>query len=105
MDVIVDNKGTIVASRAITRKSRAPRVTICSIWDTDTKKMSFGVAYCSYKDIFQKKLGRKIALNRATTKPYKVIDVPDGISVNDLSCETSRAIESEILQQMPPIKL
>lgn len=66
--VITDANGEplFIASNKSAKTKRLPRVTVASVYDTDTNTMTFGVAVCSPKDIFNKRTGRQIAFNRAT---------------------------------------
>lgn len=52
-----------------------PRTTICGVYDSETNKLSIGVSRCSPKDLFSKEIGRKLAQERAETKPICVVDV------------------------------
>lgn len=46
-----------------------PRVTVASVLEPETNVLSFGVAVCSDKDMFNKEIGRGLALDRAMNKP------------------------------------
>jgi hypothetical protein len=51
------------------------RVAIAGVLDGNT--LSLGKAECSEKDTYDKKLGRIIAIGRAKTKPFKVINLEE----------------------------
>ena len=65
--VLLDSNNEVITTigNPVGKKKSTPRVTICSIYDSDKSTLSFGVSRCSTKDIFNKKLGRKLALERA----------------------------------------
>lgn len=60
------------------------RVTVCGIFDTETKIMKYGVARCSKRDTFKKDFGRRIALGRAQRNPYFETEVEDGVKISEL---------------------
>lgn len=77
-----------------------PRITICSLLSEDRTKLSFGVAVCSAKDRFVKKVGREMAYKRAVEKPFKVADVTES-TIREVRMAVSQAIEEEIWAMNP----
>lgn len=57
-----------------------PRITICTILNEDRTQLSFGVAVCSKKDRFIKKVGRDLAYKIASEDPIFIADVKNSIS-------------------------
>lgn len=60
------------------------RITICGIFDTETKTMTFGASRCSKQDSFKKDFGRKIAYGRAQRNPYLETDVLENEKISDV---------------------
>lgn len=52
-----------------------PIVTVCAIFDEETGKLSMGVARCSEKDRFIKKIGRELSYNRALENPQLIVNL------------------------------
>lgn len=75
-----------------TRKPRA-RITVCGIFDTETKKMQIGVSRCSHKDIFLKSVGKELAYNRALTSPIMEIEVLDGETISSVFFDQVRLLD------------
>lgn len=70
-------------------KTPLPRITICSVLNKETNTLSFGVAFCSSKDRFVKKIGREISYKRALENPILTLPVTkDNVSkVRMQACE------------------
>ena len=104
MEVLLGTNNTVVATGNIVgRLTRIPRITICGIFDTTKKTLTFGAARCSAKDTFVKAIGRELAYNRAITEPYKVISVADGEKISEVFINTCLEIEEEIIGMTYPI--
>lgn len=92
--LFLDDK-TPVAYKKPMNKLAFPRLTICGIWDTDKNTMSYGVAKCCFKDRFEKKVGRRLAYNRALEDPIRVIKISDIKNVSTTFIEEAQNIEYE----------
>lgn len=77
-----------------------PRVTICSILDTDEETLSFGAAYCSSKDRFVKEIGRQLSYERALNNPMRVVSVKDQ-NVNQVRIQNCNELETLIFNTNP----
>ena len=76
LPVFTDAKGDVIAiceTLASKRVKTLPRITVASVYDTDTRTMTFGVSVCSPKDQFVKEVGRQLAKERALTKPANTV--------------------------------
>ena len=72
-----------------------PRLTICSIYDDETKELSFGVSRCSEKDLFVKSVGREKALKRAEESPIEVMRVDDKRMLGKIFIDRCLELEDE----------
>jgi len=97
MNVIVNAKQQVVMSNAIVQQRPLPRVTICGVYDNEDNTMTYGVAVCSERDTFNRKLGQKISYNRAFVKPYRTVFIHPTDKISKLFIENAREIEKEIL--------
>lgn len=72
---VTDDQGDVVCllERNVSPARKLPRVTVASVYDNDTRSMSFGVAICSPKDTFKKTEGRKLAYQRAMESPNCIV--------------------------------
>ena len=77
-----------------------PRLTICSILDTDDETLSFGAAYCSEKDRFVKATGRAISYERALNNPMRVVSIK-GQDVNQVRIQNCNELETLIFNTNP----
>lgn len=77
-----------------------PKITICSLLSEDRTKLSFGVAVCSTKDRFIKKVGRELAYKRALEHPFKVAEVTKD-NIREVRIAVSQAIEEEVWSMNP----
>ena len=70
-----------------------PRITICSILNKEKNTLSFGVAFCSAKDRFVKKIGRELSYKRALENPILTLPVTkDNVSMTRMqACEELEA--------------
>lgn len=82
-EIVVSFSGNYYLKRR--SKKRFPRMTICSILDTEKNTLSFGCTVCSTKDIFTKKEGRQYAYINAIEKPIKVINLSEGDFIRGIS--------------------
>ena len=56
-------------------EKQCPVVTVCAIFDEETGKLSMGIARCSEKDRFIKKIGREISYKRAVENPQLIMNL------------------------------
>ena len=56
-------------------EKQCPVVTVCAIFDEETGKLSMGIARCSEKDRFVKKIGREISYKRAVENPQLIVNL------------------------------
>lgn len=106
LEILTTNFGEIVAtSDTFTELRKIPRITICGILDTENNTMSFGVARCASKDIFEKSIGRNYAKKRAEQKPYRVVSVKKNDRISDIFMDNAQKIEEEVLNMVYPITL
>lgn len=56
-------------------EKQCPIVTVCAIFDEETGKLSMGIARCSEKDRFVKKIGREISYKRAVENPQLIMNL------------------------------
>lgn len=70
-----------------------PRYTVCSVLDKEKDTLSFGIARCSAKDRFVKKIGRKLSYQRALSNPITVIQ---NVHVYRIS-EITRQIANQLI--------
>lgn len=94
LPVITDDNGEVIyiMDKVSVKSKKVPRVTVASVYDTDTNRMTFGVAVCSPKDVFEKKIGREIALKRAEESTNAVI-----VTKRRKIRETSRTHANELI--------
>lgn len=52
-----------------------PVITVCAIFNEETGKLSMGIARCSEKDHFVKKIGREISYKRAIENPQLIMNL------------------------------
>lgn len=95
--VITDDNGEVLfvydKVEAICKK--LPRVTVASCYDPDTNTMRFGVAVCSTKDQFSKKVGRELAESRALKSPEMTICAIHRKKIS----KTSKKYASELIKK------
>ena len=96
--VVVDGQNNVVKEGKIYVIEHYPRVTICGIYDNVEKTMSYGVAKCSRKDTFVRKLGQKISYSRALNKPYRVVKIQPEDKISQLFITHAKDIEQEVLK-------
>ena len=78
---------------SIVSRTPNPRVTICGIYDHDTNMLSIGIARCSSKDLFIKKIGAKLAYDRAENNPIVKVSVMDHEKVSHVFFDQARLLE------------
>lgn len=100
MEVIVNNNHKIIATGSISNYEPLPRVTICGIYDNEEQTMTYGVAICSKKDTFRRKIGQRISYDRAFVKPYRVVQIHPSDKISELFITHARQIEYEVLGSM-----
>lgn len=87
--VYTDANGTVKAiNKDVKSKStHMPRYTVCSILNDETRTLTFGLARCSSKDAFSKKIGRDLSYERAIKNPVCEIKVPDNLKISDVTVD------------------
>lgn len=98
VNFIVDEHGNPVANGVKGDKRKAlPRLTICGVYDQETNKLSVGISRCSPKDLFNKEVGRQLALKRAETSPTYVVNIlPDEV-ISHVFFSLARTIEERYM--------
>jgi len=86
------------------KKKSVPRVTICSIYDSEKKTLSFGVSRCSTKDVFNKEVGKKLALARAENNPIDVMYIENKAQLGKICTQRCLELEDEACDWTYPIK-
>ena len=95
--VIVNARNQVENVNCISNYKPFPRLTICGIYDNEEHTMTYGIALCSERDTFRRKIGQKISYKRAFIKPYRVVNIKPEDKISDLFIRNARNIESEIL--------
>ena len=92
--VYTDANGSVKAiNKEIKSKSvHLPRYTVCSVLDDETRVLSFGIARCSSKDSFSKKIGRELSYERAINNPVCKIQVPDNLKISDVTIDVAYSL-------------
>lgn len=72
-----------------------PRYTICGSYDYDSQILSFGIACCSGKDLFNKKIGRQISEGRALKNPFYICNVSKE-NLSKVFIETVKTLEYKL---------
>ena len=87
--VYTDANGTIKGiNKSLKGKSVSlPRYTVCSVLNDETRTLAFGIARCSPKDAFSKKIGRELSYERAIKNPICEIQVPDNLKISDVTID------------------
>lgn len=104
LDVIVGVDDAVIATGKFDDCYYIPRVTVCGLFDEKTNSVSFGVARCSAKDRFTKRVGRDLALKRAKENPYVVVKLSSNKKPKDIFFETAQQIETDVLAMPYPRK-
>lgn len=78
-----------------TTKQPKRRVTIAGIVDNQSNVLSIGIAQCSHKDIFTKRVGRLKSLGRAKSKEATKFHIEENKEVS-LFIEISKEIISSL---------
>lgn len=89
--VYTDANGSVKAiNKDLKSKSTyLPRYTVCSILDDETRTLTFGIARCSSKDAFSKKIGRDLSYERAIKNPVCKIQVPENLKISDVTVDVA----------------
>lgn len=97
VNVIVDENGDPLCDdlrdKCTTRKM-LPRLTICGVYDSETKILKIGVARCSPKDLFVKEIGRKLAEERAETNPIHTTIVHPNEVISHVFFNLAKTLEN-----------
>ena len=83
---------------------RAPRVTICGIYDDEQNTLNFGVARCSEKDRFIKRIGRELSTERALHNPIMIMKCNDKIFFGNIFIEVAKELSYKYMTETCPIK-
>lgn len=99
-EIIVNEMGNYVDAKNnnLPRKS-LPRITVCGIFDMETRKMTVGISRCSEKDIFVKKIGQKLAYDRAENNPVATIDILESETMSNVFFDFARLLEKRYLSK------
>ena len=81
-----------IGDRMGTFKRQLDRIAVCSIYDKETRTLSFGKSVCSHKDMFVKSRARSISYNRALHKPILTVVVPEGMKVSQVTKDFTHKI-------------
>lgn len=105
--VLLDANNEVITTIGdpVGKKKSTPRVTICSIYDDEKNTLSFGVSRCSTKDIFNKEIGKKLALNRAENSPIDVMTITNKAQLGRVCTQRCLELEDEAMDWSYPIKL
>lgn len=100
-NVYVDANGNQIATTKSpnAKYSSLPRYTVCSILDEKTRTLTFGVARCSSKDRFNKKVGRELSLQRALNNPVCTIQVPISLKISDVTVDVALQLMNRYEQE------
>ena len=101
LPVYTDAAGEVIAIKqntVVNAKKNLPRITVASVYDTDTSTMSFGVSVCSPKDQFSKKAGRELAKERALSSKNKITGIRRG-RIRETSRRHANELMSEYLKR------
>ncbi len=74
-----------------------PVVTVCAIFDEETGKLSMGVARCSEKDKFVKKVGRELSYNRAMNSPQLVMNLRKYDRFSDVFYDLAKMLQKRYM--------
>ena len=96
VNVVVDEDGNPLCDdlrdKCTVRKA-LPRLTICGVYDSETRVLKVGVAKCSPKDLFVKKVGRELAEKRAETNPFHITTLHPGEVVSHVFFDLAKTLE------------
>lgn len=98
-ELIVDEVGRELELTHKSVRKALPRFTVCGIFDMDTRKMVLGISRCSDKDAFVKKVGQKLAYERAEQNPIATIDVLPTETMSSVFFDFARLLENRYLTQ------
>lgn len=69
-----------------------PVITVCGVYDESTGKLNIGLARCSEKDNFVKKVGKELAYNRAINTPYIIVQLPIGSKFSNIFYDIAKTL-------------
>lgn len=75
-----------------------PRISVCGIFDNETRLLQIGYARCSTKDKFDKKIGRTFAQHRAEHKPVITLRLAEGEVLSHIFFEQARCLTERVLK-------
>ena len=75
-----------------------PRISICGIFDNETKVLKIGCSRCSTKDKFDKKLGKELAYTRAETNPIITMKLAEGEVLSHVFFDQAKNLTIRILK-------
>lgn len=78
-------------------KITLPRVTVCGIFDNETKVLKIGYSRCSPKDIFIKKIGKELAYNRAKSNPVITMILSDNEVLSHVFFAQAKQLETRVI--------
>ena len=93
----IEEYSTITGFKVIGREP-IPRITVCGIFDNETKLLRIGYSRCSIKDKFNKQVGRDLAQHRAEHKPVIVLQLAEGEVLSHVFFEQARCLTSRVLR-------
>ena len=64
-----------ITGLSLIEEKACPVVTVCAVFDEETGKLSMGIARCSEKDRFVKKIGRELSYKRAMENPQLTMNL------------------------------
>lgn len=99
LPVLTNDNGDVlyVYEKTESESKRVPRVTVASCYDPETRTMTFGVAVCSVKDVFIKRIGRELAEKRAKESPKFSTVVVKRNKIREVSRNHAMSLISECL--------
>ena len=97
LDAILDDNGIIKSINNKYNVDSLPRVTICGVYDNEQNTMTYGIARCSSRDNFVRRIGQKISYNRAFKNPYKIVQINPTDKISEVFITNAKLIEEEVL--------
>jgi hypothetical protein len=76
---------------------RLPVVTVCGIFDEDSGILRIGIARCSEKDVFVKKIGKELSYDRATTNPHMIVNLKPGAKFSPIFYDLSHYLSQRLV--------
>ena len=75
-----------------------PRISVCGMFDNETRLLRIGYSRCSTKDKFDKKIGRTLAQHRAEHKPVIILQLAEGEVLSHVFFEQARCLVERVLK-------